>query len=255
MYLKYEGNVEMSAKLSGKTAFISGSGRNIGRAVAVQLARLGANVIVNGSSDKAACEETAHLITTTGVDAMVAMGDVSNPDAINDISAAALERFGTVDILVNNAAVRPHKPFLETTDDDWNRVVDVALTASFRTSRAFLPGMVDRGWGRIVSMTGMKAIRGYFEGAPISAAKHGVWGLTKALAQEFGPMGVTVNAVSPGQTLVEGRDGTNPRQLATIPVGFMGDPEDIAAVVSFLASPEGRFVNGQMIGANGGEST
>lgn len=245
----------MSNKLTGKTAFVSGSGRNIGRAVAVQLAQLGANVIVNGSSDRGACDETARLVTAQGVEALVAMGDVSQPEVIEGIAADALQRFGTVDILINNAAVRPHKPFLEMSDEDWHRVVDVALTASFRTSRAFLPGMVDKGWGRIISMTGMKAIKGYFEGAPISAAKHGVWGLTKALAQEFGPKGITVNAVSPGQTTVEGRDGTNPKQLATIPVGFMGGPDDIAAVVTFLASPEGRYVNGQMIGANGGEST
>ncbi len=104
-----------------------------------------------------------------------------------------------MDILVNNAARRPHKPFLEMSDEDWYGVVDTALTAAFRTSRAFLPGMVDQGWGRIINFAGMKAIRGYFEGAPISAAKHGVWGLTKALSTEFAPKGITVNVVSPGQ--------------------------------------------------------
>lgn len=241
--------------LQGKTAFVSGSGRNIGRAVAVGLARMGANVVINGATRLDDCDETARLVQAEGVQSLVVMGDMAQKSTIEAIRDQALAQFGAVDIVVNNAAIRPHKPFLDMSDADWHSVVDTGLTAAFLTSRAFLPGMVDRGWGRIVSMTGMKAIKGYFEGAPISASKHALWGLTKALATEFGPHGVTVNAVSPGQTRVDGRDGSDPKKLATIPVGFMAEPEDIAAVVTFLASPAGRFVNGQMIGANGGEST
>lgn len=241
--------------LAGKTAFVSGSGRNIGRAVAVSLARMGCNVVVNGATDSTACDRTAALVAEHGGQTLIAMGDMGARADVDRICARALDRFGAVDIVVNNAAIRPHKPFLDTTDEDWRAVVDTGLTAAFLTSRAFLPGMVERGWGRIVGMTGMKAINGYFEGAPISASKHGIWGLTKALAQEFGPKGVTVNAVSPGQTLTEGRAGDDPKKLAQIPVGFMADPDDIAAVIAFLVSPAGRFVNGQMIGANGGQST
>ncbi|WP_163269461.1 SDR family NAD(P)-dependent oxidoreductase [Chelativorans alearense] len=241
--------------LAGKTAFISGSGRNIGRAVAVQLAGLGANVVINGTSNRQACDDTAGLVHAQGTESLIVMGDMGRAEDIAAMSKAALDRFGTIDILVNNAAIRPHKPFLEMDESDWHSVVDTSLTAAFRTTQAFLPGMVDKGWGRIISMTGMKAIKGYFEGAPISAAKHGIWGLTKALATEFGPHGITANAVSPGQTLTEGRDGTDPKKLAPIPVGFMGTPEDVAAAVTFLASPASRFVNGQMIGVNGGQAT
>ncbi len=183
-----------------------------------------------------------------GAEALVAMGDVSRSDEVAAIAEAALARFGTVDIVVNNAAIRPHKPFLENSDDDWRQVLGLDLDAAFYTSRAFLPGMVARGWGRIVGLTGMKAIRGYVEGAPISAAKHGLWGLTKALAREFGGHGITVNAVSPGTIRREGADS---RAAA----GPQGDPEDIAALVGYLASPAGRFVNGQMIAANGGAET
>ncbi len=241
--------------LTGKTAFVSGSGRNIGRAVAVHLARMGANVVLNGSTDEAACTETAALVKAEGCDALITMGDVGRPAVVADIAKAALDCFGTVDIVANNAARRPHKPFLEMTDDDWNNVVDSALTAAFQTSRAFLPGMVDNGWGRIINFAGMKAIKGYFEGAPISAAKHGIWGLTKALATEFGAKGITANAVSPGQIRPDDMAEDDARRAASIPVGHMGRPDDIAAVVAFLASPAARFVNGQMIAVNGGETT
>ncbi|MEQ8356856.1 MAG: SDR family oxidoreductase [Kiloniellaceae bacterium] len=241
--------------LTGKTAIVTGSGRNIGRAIAVELARLGSNVVVSGSSDRAGCEATAEAAAALGVESLVAMGDVSKSATVAAIAEAALGRFGAVDIVVNNAAIRPHKPFLEMSDEDWQKVIDLDLTSAFFTCRAFLPAMVERNWGRVVNITGMKAIRGYSEGAPISAAKHGLWGMTKALSQEFAARGITANAVSPGPIKVDGRDGADPKQLAGIPAGFMGDPEDIAALVCFLASPGGRFVNGQMISANGGGTT
>ncbi len=241
--------------LTGRTAFISGSGRNIGRAIAVRLAQAGADVVVNGSRDKDACAETADLVRETGREALVAMGDMSSAGDIERIANLALERFGRIDIVVNNAARRPHKPFLDMTDNDWNAVVDVALTGSFRTTKAFLPGMVENGWGRIINFAGMKAIRGYFEGAPISAAKHGVWGLTKALSREFAGKGITANVVSPGQIRGDGATEDDPKRTASIPAGVMGRSADIAATVAFLASPEARFITGQIVAVNGGEET
>lgn len=241
--------------LTGKTALVTGSGQNIGRAIAVRLAQLGCNVVVNGSTDAGACEETAARVTAAGSQALVAMGNVGLAEDVARIAEEARARFGAVDILVNNAARRPHKPFLEMTDADWDGVVDIALTGAFRTARAFLPDMVDRKWGRIINFAGMKAIKGYYEGAPISAAKHGVWGLTKALSTEFAPHGITANVISPGQIRKETATEDDPRRAASIPAGFMGQPDDIAAVAGFLASPEARFVTGQMIAVNGGEAT
>lgn len=241
--------------LSGKTAFVSGSGANIGRAIAVHLAQMGCNVVVNGSSNQAAAQATADLLEAAGAQALVAMGDVGHSDAMAEMAEAALARFGTVDIVVNNAARRPHKPFLEMTDADWHTVVDSALTSVFYSSRAFLPGMVDKGWGRIINFAGMKAIKGYFEGAPISAAKHGVWGLTKALSMEFAPKGITANVISPGQIRKETATQDDPARAAKIPTGFMGQPDDIATMAAFLASPQARFITGQMIAVNGGETT
>lgn len=250
-----EARLRMEKTLTGKTAFVSGSGKNIGRGIAVHLAQRGANIIVNGSADTAAAEETARLVQATGSEAMVAMGDMSRAEDIAQIAETALARFGTVDIVVNNAARRPHKPFLEMTDDDWNGVLDIALTGAFRTARAFLPGMVDQRWGRIINFAGMKAIKGYYEGAPISAAKHGVWGLTKALSTEFASKGITANVISPGQIRKDSLTEDDPKRTASIPAGVMGTSADIAAAVGFLASPEARFITGQMVAVNGGETT
>ena len=240
---------------AGRTAFVSGSGQNIGRSVAVRLAEAGANIVVNGSSNQAACEETAHLVRQTGQQALVAMGDMGKAEDVQQISELALSRFGRVDILVNNAALRPHQPFLSLTDEDWNRVLDVALTGSFRAARAFLPGMVESGWGRIINFAGMKAMRGYHEGAPISAAKHGVWGLTKVLSREFAAKGITANVISPGQIRKDSDAQDDPERSATIPAGVMGQSGDIAGTVAFLASDDARFITGQMIAVNGGEET
>ena len=245
--------------IRGKSAFVSGAGRNIGRAVALDLATRGCNVVVNGLSNREACEETARLAREKGVGALVAMGDVGRSAVVAEIAAAALKQFKSIDIVVNNAAIRPQKPFLELTDEDWARVLDVDLNSAFYTSRAFLPGMVAAGWGRIVNVTGMNAMHGYAGRAPVSVAKHGLWGLTKALAKEFGPKGVTTNAVSPGPIRTEHPDPATVRHIAgmlpQVPLGRLGEPEDIAALCGFLCSVEGGFVNAQMIASNGGAQT
>jgi 3-oxoacyl-[acyl-carrier protein] reductase len=245
--------------IRGKSAFVSGAGRNIGRAVVLELAGRGCNVVVNGLSNREACEETASLAREKGVGALVAMGDVGRSAVVAEIAASALKQFKSVDIVVNNAAIRPQKPFLELTDEDWRRVLDVDLDSAFYTSRAFLPGMVAASWGRIVNVTGMNAMHGYAGRAPVSVAKHGLWGLTKALAKEFGPKGVTVNAISPGPIRTEHPDPATMRHIAgmlpQVPLGRLGEPEDIAALCGFLCSAEGGFVNAQMIASNGGAQT
>ena len=243
---------------STRTAFVSGSGRKIGRAVVLDLAKRGCNVIVNGSKNRKACETVAAEAVELGVEALVAMGDVGDPKAIDRMSTEALERFGTVDILVNNAAIRPAGPFLETTDEEWQRVMDIDMNAAFRLSRAFLPGMVEQSWGRIVNFTGMSSIRGRIGGASVSAAKHGVWGLTKSLALEFGPSGITANVISPGLIAPDGETGEGQHSaetIAAIPLGFVGQPFHIGTLCGFLASEEGGYVTGQMIACNGGGST
>ncbi|MEQ8333745.1 SDR family oxidoreductase [Nisaea sp.] len=244
---------------ANRTAFISGSARNIGRAIALRLARDGFNIIVNGSRDRDACEHVAAEVESIGVAAMVAMGDVGKSADVHAMAGEALERFGRVDVLVNNAAIRPQKKLLEMSDDDWDRVISVDLNGAFYLSRAFLPGMVEAGWGRIVNMAGMNAIHGYAGRAPVSAAKHGVWGLTKALGKEFAPAGITANVISPGPIRPDESGSEHAEhirsQLSRIPVGRLGEPGDIAAMVSLLCGDDGGFICSQMIAVNGGTET
>ena len=188
------------------------------------------------------------------------MGDVGKPGECKRIAAEAIAAFGAVDVLVNNAALRPGKPFLEMTDAEWQRVIDVDMNAAVWLSRACLPGMLEKGWGRIVNFTGMNAIHGYAGRAPVSVAKHGVWGLTKSLAKEFGPRGITVNAISPGPIAsdVEEDDASSHHRqqtVAKVPLGRMGTPVEVAATARLLIAEGGAYINGQMIQVNGGAET
>lgn len=245
---------------NGKAALVTGAGRNIGRACVLGLAADGFNVAINGSSDKAACESVAKEAAKFGVKTLIIMGDVGKPGECKRIADEAIKAFGAVDVLVNNAALRPGKPFLEMTDAEWQRVIDVDMNAAFWLSRACLPGMLQKGWGRIVNFTGMNAIHGYAGRAPVSVAKHGVWGLTKSLAKEFGPKGVTTNAISPGPIAsdVEDDDASSHHRretMAKVPLGRMGTPVEVAATARLLVSDNGAYINGQMIQVNGGAET
>ena len=242
-----------------RVALITGAGRNIGRAVALSLAGMGFDVVINGSADRVAAEAVAAEARELGGRALVAMGDVGDRAGCLKVAGLAMAEFGRVDVLVNNAALRPQTKFLDIREDDWRRVMGVDLEAALWLGQAVLPGMLERGWGRIVNFTGMNAIHGYAGRAPVSVAKHGLWGLTKSMGKEFGPKGVTVNAISPGPIAADD-EGDNPtayRQamVARVPVGRMGLPREVAAVVRLLASEDGAFINGQMLAVNGGAET
>lgn len=242
-----------------RVALITGAGRNIGRAVALALAGTGFDVVINGSSDRAAAEAVAAEARVLGGQAVVAMGDVGDREGCLRVAGIAMDAFGRVDVLVNNAALRPVQKFLDITPEDWRRVMGVDLEAAVWLSQAVLPGMIERGWGRIVNFTGMNAIHGYAGRAPVSVAKHGLWGLTKSMGKEFGPKGVTVNAISPGPIAADD-EGDSPsayRQaiVARVPAGRMGTPREVAAAVRLLASEDGGYINGQMLAVNGGAET
>lgn len=242
-----------------RTALVTGAGQNIGRAVALALAADGMNVVVNGQTNRAACDETAEMARAAGREAVVAMGDCGVAGDCRRMVEAGVERFGRIDVLVHNAAIRPLTPFLDMTEEDWRRTMDVNLTASFWLAQAVLPGMVDAGWGRIVLFAGMNAIHGYSGRAHVSVSKHGNWGLAKALGKEFGPKGVTTNIVSPGPIASEHADRSMTdhinAQVGRIPVGRLGTPEEVAATVALLASEKGAFINGQLVQVNGGAET
>jgi 3-oxoacyl-[acyl-carrier protein] reductase len=245
---------------NGKAALVTGGGKNIGRACVLGLAEDGFNVAINGSSDKAACESVAKEAAKFGVKTLVVMGDVGKAEECQRIAGEAIKAFGTVDALLNNAALRPNKPFLEMTEDEWQRIIAVDLNAAVWLSRACLPGMVKKGWGRIVNFAGMNAIHGHAGRAPVSVAKHGVWGLSKGLAMEFGPKGITTNTISPGPIAPDTEEKNASAQaraqtLARVPLGRFGTPIEVAAAARLLVSNAGAYINGQMIAVNGGGAT
>ncbi|MEL6372592.1 MAG: SDR family oxidoreductase [Pseudomonadota bacterium] len=242
-----------------RTALITGSGLNIGRAIAVRLARDGMNVVINGSRDRAACDVTAQAAAEAGGATLVAMGDVGTREGARTVAVQALERFGRVDVLVTNAAIRPESAFLEMDEAEWDRVLAINLNSAFWLARACLPGMVEAGFGRIITFAGMNAIHGYKGRAHVSVSKHALWGLTKSLAKEFGPQGITTNIVSPGPIRPEGGDPAMVAHIRSqegrIPVGRLGEASEVAATVALLASDDGAFINGQMLQVNGGTQT
>jgi 3-oxoacyl-[acyl-carrier protein] reductase len=244
---------------ANRTALVTGSTKNIGRACALALARDGCNIVVNGAKDSAAAESVASEIRALGVEALVVMGDVGRHQDAMRLAKGAIRSFGSVDVLVNNAAVRENGNFMEMSEESWRYAMAVNFDSGYWLSRACLPGMIEKRWGRIINFAGMNAIVGYSGWAHVSASKHAAWGLTKALAKEFGATGITVNIVSPGPTLGEAHDPMMAAHIASmqarVPAGRLGTPHDVAAIVGFLASPAGAFVNGQIIQVNGGAET
>ena len=205
-------------------------------------------------------EAVADEVRQLGREAHVVMGDLGDPRAVDLIAERAQAVFGTIDVLVNNAAIRPQSELESLNDDDWHRVFQVNLHSAFSLTRAFVPGMKHKGFGRVIYFTGMNAMNGYVARPHVSASKHALWGLTKALAKELGPSGITVNAISPGPIGTSHPDNPDMEahiqsMLSKIPLGRLGQPEEIAALCGFLCSTEGGFMSGQMVACNGAAQT
>ncbi len=239
-----------------KTALITGSGQNIGRGIAHELAASGFNIIVNGSANRDATEAVAEEIREYDVEAFVAMGNVGKKEDVEAITTASFKKFGMVDVLINNAAVRPHAPFLKTQGKQWETVINVNMNGPIWLARALLPSMISNKWGRIINFTGMNAQRGYPGASAVSISKHALWGLTKALAVEFGPNGITTNIISPGTFPPQREDIYLSKKYQTLlannPSGRLGNSTDIGGMIAYLCSEKGGFVNGQMLQINGG---
>lgn len=243
----------MNLSLQGKTALVTGAASGIGRAIALAFAQAGARVVVNHLRQPEASRAVVRAIAGAGGEAFAIDADVARAAEVQRLA----EEAGEVHILVNNAGVIQEKPFLETTEDDWDRLLDVDLKSVFLTSRAVLPGMVARGSGVIVNLASDLGILGRERYAPYCAAKAGVIGLTRSLAREFAPQGVRVNAIAPGpvNTAMVSLEHMSPewieKELA-IPQHRVAEPEEIAATALFLACDLSRFYCGQVLGPNGG---
>lgn len=240
--------------LEGKTALVTGAARNIGRATALRLAASGANVIVNAVRDRAAAEAVCAEIAASGDRAIAALADVTDRDAVDAMVAAGREAFGGIDILVANASARGQVPFLEMDHAFWRRVIDISLDGTFHLAQAVLPMMLERGWGRIVTLGGISWHVGLRDRVNNLTAKAGLTGMTRGLSAEFAGRGVTVNMVAPGMidTVRPASAGTLPPRDSPPPVGRKGTVDEIASAVHFLCLPEQGYVTGQILHVNGG---
>lgn len=246
--------------LKGRTAIVTGSGRNIGRAIALTLAAHGADVVINGHGSGATLDAVADEARSLGANAISYVADVKDPSAVAGMVKAAADKFGKVDIAISNVSIRMHRPLLETTDDDWDAVLATNLSSAFYLARACLPFMLSGRWGRIINISG----RDGFVPAPSRVAnvvsKGGSHALAKAIAVEFGRHGVTANTVAPGivdtaRDLVNYPDAARlfESRLQATAVGRWGTVDDIAAACLYLCMPSGDFVTGQVLHVSGGE--
>lgn len=245
-------------RLDGQVAIVTGSGRNIGRAVAASFAAAGAKVVVNGHRDRDAVDAVVRAIRDRGGEAAAAMADVSRDDEVDRLVDTAVTTFGALDIVVSNVGIRRYRPFLEITPEEWREVLDTNLSAAFFLARHAIPHMRSRRRGRLILVSGFDAFWGQVtHRAPNIAAKAGLHGLAKALAREFGPDGITANTVAPG-AIDTVRDWTQyvhqPKEqiMAEIPLRRFGHVDELAGTCLFLASDAGGFVSGQVIHVNGG---
>ncbi len=238
--------------LEGKTALVTGSGRNLGRAIVLELAARGANVVVNARSNRAEAEAVAEEARALGADALVALGDIGDRDAVGALVGEALRRFSSIDISVSNAATRPHQDVLDVSAEDWRRALATNLDASFHLAQAVAPSMIERGWGRIIHIGGGFGV----EPGRVHTltGKAGLLGLTRALAADLGRHGITVNMVAPAAIDVSGERGGPPPESGpdAVPLGRWGAPEDVAWACAFLASERSGFITGQTLYVNGG---
>jgi NAD(P)-dependent dehydrogenase (short-subunit alcohol dehydrogenase family) len=244
--------------LAGRTALVTGSGRNIGRAIALALAKQGARVVVNGHSDRAAVDAVVEEIRAAGGEATGIMADVGVDEQVAALVAEAAKQFGSLDIVVSNVGIRRKQPFLEITPEQWDEVLRTNLTAAFYLTRHAIPLMQPRRWGRIVLVSGFDGFWGQVtHRAHNITAKAGLHGLAMALAREFGPEGITANTVAPGaiDTIRDWSQYTHQMREQIereIPLGRYGQPDEVAAACDLLCSDRGGFISGQVIHVNGG---
>jgi 3-oxoacyl-[acyl-carrier protein] reductase len=245
-----------ASELAGKVALVTGGARNIGRAIACALAAGGAAVMVNARSSREDAEQTVALIRSAGGRAVAHFADVTDAGAVAAMVEAALGGFGRLDILVNNAAIRAETPFPDMKLEDWRRVISTVLDGAFLCTQACLPHMARAGGASVVNIGGMTAHKGAAGRAHVVAAKSGLAGMTRALAHDLAPHGITVNCVTPGT--IETRRGLpgapeRPAHRQGLPpVGRRGEPDEIAATVRFLCGPGARYITGQSLHVNGG---
>ncbi len=242
--------------LAGKRALVTGGSRGIGRAAVLALAGAGADVAINFQSCGEAAEEVLHAAEQLGVHAHTCRGNIADEKAAKSVVDSAVECLGGIDILVNNAGITRDKSFLKMTWAMWEEVLGVNLSGLFHVTQAVLPAMVEAGWGRVINLSSIVGQTGNFGQANYAVTKGGVIAFTMTLAREVARKGVTVNAVAPGFIETDMTKDMPEAGLAAVkamtPLGRLGRPEEVAAAILFLASPQASYITGQVIPVNGG---
>lgn len=241
-------------KFEGRTAIVTGSSRGLGKAIAEKLGIMGANVVLTGTSETVF--NTAAELEAKGIKAVAIVGDVRNAEDVKNMISKAVETFGGIDILINNAGITKDKPMAMMSEDDWDTVLDINLKGCFLCTKAAAKVMIKKKYGRIINVSSVAGAYGNPGQANYSASKGGMIGLTKTTAKELATRGITCNAVTPG--LIESDmteilpEDLKRKYLEKIALGRFGTPEDVANVVAFLASDEAGYVTGQVIDIDGG---
>jgi 3-oxoacyl-[acyl-carrier protein] reductase len=250
-------------RLSGRSALITGASRNIGRAIALAFAAEGADLVLNTRVNREELEAVAAECRKAGVRVVTALADVADAAAVQAMVTRGLGELGAIDVLVSNAAIRPHKSLTDTTLEEWHHVLGVNLHSTFYLARAVVPAMKERLRGSIIALGGLSSVTGRPNTAAVTTAKTGLLGLVRALAAELGPFGIRANMVMPGYIDTERRYAEwypefkqtppgSPEQLKQIPLGRLGRPEDIADACVFLASDASAYVTGDTMRVMGG---
>jgi 3-oxoacyl-[acyl-carrier protein] reductase len=245
--------------LSGKLALVTGASRGIGRGIALELAREGADVVVNYKDQKEKASEVARDIEALGRRSLVVKADVSDGEEVLAMRDTVTAEFkGGVDILVNNAGIHHHLKSWEIDEEEWRRIMGVNVDGAFLCAKAFTPHMRVRKWGRVMNISSSDAFTGTDHEAHYGTSKAALLGLTKALALELAPYNITVNTIAPGWFETDMTSGVvgeeRKRALERVPLGRMGQPKEIGYVAAFLASDKASFITGQTIHVNGGEA-